>query len=70
MSKKNKLTYDNALEELQTIVSQLQDEAISMDELSEKVQKAAFLIQFCKEKLRKTELEIQEIFDDKNKAGH
>ncbi len=61
---KSKITYESAMKELQEIVEQLQAEAISMDNLTEKVQRAAVLVQFCKEKLRNTEQEIQGLFDE------
>ena len=64
MSKKEKLTYESALKELQEIVGQLQEEVIGLDELSEKVQRASMLIQFCKEKLRSTEKEIQGLLEE------
>jgi exodeoxyribonuclease VII small subunit len=68
MSNKTKLTYNSAFNELQEIVGLLQNEAINMDDLSEKVKRAAFLIQFCRERLRLAESEIQGIFDEKPKS--
>ncbi len=61
MSKQKQPTYESALQELQQIVAQLQDEAIGMDDLSGKVKRAAELIKFCREKLRSTESEINEV---------
>lgn len=48
-------TYKKSLTELQQIVSDLENETIGVDELSEKVKRAAELIQFCQQKLRGTE---------------
>ncbi|MCC6725172.1 MAG: exodeoxyribonuclease VII small subunit [Saprospiraceae bacterium] len=59
---KTKLTYETALQELQTIVAQLQEEAVSMDDLSEKVNRATELLNFCREKLRETEDKIEGLF--------
>ena len=59
MSSKSQLTYESALKELQQIVSELQEEAIGMDVLAAKVKRAGVLIQFCREKLRDTEKEIE-----------
>jgi len=59
---KKKTTYESALRELQQIVTQLQEEVVSMDELSGKVKRAADLIAFCKDKLRKTEEEVEGLF--------
>jgi exodeoxyribonuclease VII small subunit len=55
------LTYDIALKELQNIVNDLQEEALGIDQLSDKVKRAAVLIQFCKEKLRSTEDEVKNL---------
>ncbi len=60
---KKEISYESAMRELQEIVSQLQEEVVSMDELSEKVKRAAELIAFCKDKLRKTEEEVNGLFD-------
>lgn len=55
------LSYTDAFEELQRIVSQIEDGGISVDALSEKVKRAAFLIQFCKAKLTSTEEDVNKI---------
>lgn len=65
MSKsKKELTYETALRELQEIVSQLQEEAIGMDELTGKVARAAELIRFCREKLRSTETDVEKLMGE------
>lgn len=63
MSKKN-LNYKTAMEELQTIVAQLEANAIGIDELSEKVKRAAELVGFCQQKLRITEKQMDNLFDE------
>ena len=64
MSKKKELTYDKALAELQNIVNELQEDMVSMDALSEKAKRAAELVEFCQEKLRKTEDELKGLFNN------
>lgn len=61
MSKKKntELSYDNAMKELQMIVNNLQSDSVSIDELAQNVKRASELIQFCREKLRTTENEIE-----------
>jgi exodeoxyribonuclease VII small subunit len=54
------MTYENALKELQIIVAAIENEEVSIDELTEKVKRAGELIKYCKEKLRKVEAEIEE----------
>ncbi|MFT5164980.1 MAG: exodeoxyribonuclease VII small subunit [Saprospiraceae bacterium] len=56
-------TYEQAMTELQQIVTDLQSEAVGIDELSDKVKKAAELINFCKTKLRSTEADIDQFFE-------
>ncbi|MCD6092125.1 MAG: exodeoxyribonuclease VII small subunit [Bacteroidales bacterium] len=62
MSKK--LTYNSALEELENIIQEIEDEEISIDDLSLKVNRASILLKFCKEKLRSTEEDINAILGD------
>jgi exodeoxyribonuclease VII small subunit len=58
------LSYEIALQELQKITQDLQEGQIPIDDLAGKLQRAAELIRFCREKLRQTESEIQGLFDD------
>ena len=57
----NPKTYEEALSELQAIVKELENREIKIDELSAKVSKAKALVDFCREKLSKTEEEINKI---------
>lgn len=57
-------TYLDAFEELQTIVSDIERGEISIDELSQKVKRAALLINVCKAKLTSTENEVNDILAD------
>ncbi|MFC3199652.1 exodeoxyribonuclease VII small subunit [Parapedobacter deserti] len=54
-------TYTEAFQELQTIVSEIEQGEVSVDELSEKVKRAALLINVCKAKLSATEEEVNHI---------
>ena len=54
-----KQTYESAYAELKKIISDLEDESISVDALSEKVKRAKELIQYCRDKLILTEKEVQ-----------
>ena len=62
MSKKIK-NYQEALAELQKIVSTIEANAVPIDELSEQMKRAATLIDFCQKKLRSTETEMAELFE-------
>jgi len=60
-NKDKKPTYSQAIAELENLVSQMESEEVSIDELSEKVKRASFLIKLCREKLTSTEMEIGSI---------
>lgn len=58
------LSYTEAFEELQEIVSEIEHGEISVDELSQKVKRAADLIRICKQKLRTTEEDVDKILKE------
>lgn len=63
MSKKT-INYEEAYEELKTIVEGLEDGEISVDELSLKVKRATELIRLCKKKLTATEDDVKTILEE------
>ena len=56
--------YKEAFDELQIIVSEIEGGLISVDELSTKVKRAAFLIKICKNKLTATEEDVNNILKE------
>lgn len=58
------LSYTDAFSELQTIVQEIEEGEISVDELSEKVKRAAFLLKVCRQKLTTTEEDVNKILKD------
>ena len=63
MAKKEQ-TYGEAMQKLQDIMGSIENDDLDVDILLEKVKKAATLIKFCKDKLQKTNVEIQKILDE------
>lgn len=59
-----KTNYVEAFNELQLIVSEIEKGEISVDELSEKVKRAAELIRICKSKLTSTEEDVNRILKE------
>lgn len=55
------ISYEEAFDELQGIVKQMEESTISIDELATKIERAGKLIRICKDKLTKTEEEINKI---------
>ena len=51
-------TYTEAFEQLQQIVKQMECSDISVDDLADNIKKATKLIKICKDKLTKTEEEV------------
>ncbi len=59
-----KTSYTEAFKELQRIVFEIEKGQISVDELSEKVKRAAQLIKICKSKLSATEEDVNKILKE------
>lgn len=60
----SELNYTKAFEELQTIVAEMENGKISVDDLAIKVKRASELIKICKNKLSATEGDVQKILSD------
>lgn len=56
-------TYDAAYQELALIAQQLESDQISVDLLAIQIERAAFLVQFCQEKLRKAESDVKKVME-------
>ena len=61
---KEKMTYEQAKEELEKIVASMESGTLDVDDLTRKVKRASELITFCKEKLTKTDTELQKILEE------
>ena len=55
------LTYEKAYAELKEIATAIESETVTVDVLAEKVKRASELIEFCQQRLRSTEKEINQI---------
>ncbi len=56
--------YKEAMDEIERIVEEIENETVDVDMLAEKIKRAAFLIKLCKQKLRKTDDEIKKVLDE------
>lgn len=61
---KNTLTYKEAFEELQTIVSLLESNKLGVDEMTAKIERASFLFKFCKNLLQSTQNNVEKVLKD------
>lgn len=57
----NTYTYNEAFEELQLIVSEIESGQTNVDELTEKIRRASQLIAICKAKLTSSEEEVEKL---------
>jgi exodeoxyribonuclease VII small subunit len=64
-----KPNYTEAFEELQEIVSEIEQGEISVDELADKVKRATLLIKICKDKLKTTEEDVSKILKELDKTA-
>lgn len=58
---KEELKYEQAYQELQTIVRRMENDEFDIDQMSEQLKRAQQLIKLCKDKLTKTDEEIKKI---------
>lgn len=55
----SKLTYKEALAEIEQIVANLENDKLDIDQLSVAVKRVTELIKFCKDKLKETTEEVE-----------
>jgi exodeoxyribonuclease VII small subunit len=60
---KKQLTYNEAIQEIEKILLEIENNEIELDSLTEKVNRVAFLLETCKNKLTQTEEQIEKIFE-------
>ncbi|KXB38558.1 exodeoxyribonuclease VII, small subunit family protein [Bacteroidales bacterium KA00344] len=56
--------YEDAVRQLENIVEKLENNELGIDEMSKQLKKAQQLIKLCKDRLTKTDAEIQKILTD------
>jgi exodeoxyribonuclease VII small subunit len=54
-------SYKDAINEIESIVEEIENETVDIDVLAEKVKRATYLIKYCKGKLKKTDAEIKKV---------
>ncbi|MBP7373530.1 MAG: exodeoxyribonuclease VII small subunit [Prevotella sp.] len=64
---KEEFKYEEAVRQLEDIVEKLQNDELDIDSMSENLKKAQKLIKLCKDKLTKTDDEINKILEKDKK---
>ena len=60
-----KETYSQAMERLEKSVRQIDNNELEIDVLAEKIKEANDIISFCTEKLKKADLEVEKLLQEK-----
>ena len=58
------INYEEALSQLEDIVSKMENEELDIDELTTELKQAQKLVKLCKDKLTKTDKEIKTILKE------
>ena len=61
---KEEISYDKAVKEIETILQKIEEGELGVDELARKVSRVTELLKICRDKLYKTEAQIDKILDD------
>ena len=61
MTTKKILTYTEAMTEVEEILEQIESEELDVDDLAEKVKRVSVLLKTCKDKLTKTNEQVEQI---------
>lgn len=65
---KKKESYSQAIARLETIVRQIDNNELEIDQLAEKIAEANEIIAFCSDKLTKADQEVQKLLEEKQKS--
>lgn len=58
---KEEISYEEAMTQLEQIVEQIENNELGIDELTSKLKQAQRLLKMCKDKLTKTDREVEKL---------
>jgi exodeoxyribonuclease VII small subunit len=64
MTVKKAITYTEAMAEVEEILEQIENEELDVDDLAEKVKRVSVLLKTCKDKLLKTNEQVEQILKE------
>ena len=59
-----KISYSEAMAEIEAILEKIENEELDVDELAEKVKRVSTLLKTCKDKLTKTNEQVEQILKE------
>jgi exodeoxyribonuclease VII small subunit len=64
MNTKKTVTYNEAMAEVEEILEKIENEELDVDDLAEKVKRVSVLLKICKDKLLKTNEQVEKILKE------
>ena len=64
MNNKKAVTYNEAMAEVEEILEKIENEELDVDDLAEKVKRVSVLLKICKDKLLKTNEQVEQILKE------
>jgi exodeoxyribonuclease VII small subunit len=64
MTNKKAVTYNEAMAEVEEILEKIENEELDVDDLAEKVKRVSILLKICKDKLLKTNEQVEQILKE------
>jgi exodeoxyribonuclease VII small subunit len=61
---KEKISYSDAVREIETILQKIEEGKLDVDELAEKVSRVTDLLKICRDKLYRTESQLGKILEE------
>ena len=68
MNMKQPTTFEEATARLEAIVRRMEDGQLNLDEITSQLKEAKQLVKFCRDKLTKTEKEVNDILKDSSSS--
>lgn len=65
----DRIRYADAIDELEAILAELDDDSIDVDLLAARVARAAMLIRLCRQRITETRVEVERIVADLDPGG-
>jgi exodeoxyribonuclease VII small subunit len=59
-----KISYSEAMSEIEAILEKIENEELDVDQLAEKVKRVSTLLKTCKDKLTKTNEQVEQILKE------
>ena len=59
-----KISYNDAMTEIEDILEKIENEELDVDELAEKVKRVSVLLKICKDKLHKTNQQVEQVLEE------